>query len=91
MTSTVRGRGGHPARARINGVLVASAEQERWVGSPDALTETAAERRLLSPSAEIALAHFYPRQLVELSGFSRFERSAGSTGDSSSEADGGLP
>ena len=81
--------------------------RETWVGSPDDLTETAAERRLLSPAAEIAPAHFYPRhrvtrtqigtgsvaicQLVELSGFSRFERSAGSTGDSSSEADGGLP
>ena len=77
-----------------------------WVGSPEALTETAAERRLLSPAAEIAPAHFYPRhrvtrtqigtgsvaicQLVELSGFSRSERSAGSTADSSFDSNGAL-
>jgi len=30
---------------------------EGWAGSPDALTETATERRLLSPSAGIAPAH----------------------------------
>src|SRR5439155_9550832 len=85
---------GHPARSPgdlRSGIAHHERGRGTWVSSPDALTETAAERRLLSPSAEIALAHFYPRQLVELSGFSRFERSAGSTGDSSSEADGGLP
>jgi len=32
-------------------------DREGWAGSPDALTETATERRLLSPSAGIAPAH----------------------------------
>ncbi len=33
---------------------------EGWAGSPDALTETATERRLLSPSSGIAPAHLLP-------------------------------
>src|SRR5207244_4239754 len=44
----------------LNGVVFFHADRGTWVGSPDALTETAAERRLLSPAAEIALAHLFP-------------------------------
>ena len=64
MTTTARRRSGHPARAIGACSKPVQGRQGRWVGSPDALTETATERSRSQPPSGSLPPTCFPRLIV---------------------------